>query len=108
MENSINEFIERIRTAYEHAQENAVPQIEVTGTLYPGVLIRFPEVETIVKNRIKGPLTIKTKKSGGTLCIIAVDNKANTHDLGASPDLDDFWPKLTKLLATPKTEPALV
>ena len=108
MEDSINEFIERIRTAYEHAQKMAVPQIEVTGTLYPGVLIRFPGVETITKNSLKGPLTIKPQKSGGTLRIIAVDNKSNTHDLGASGDLDDFWQALTRLLVPPKTEPAPV
>ena len=105
MEDSIEEAIEKIRTAQKHAQEISVPQIEVAGTLYPGVLIRFPRVETVVKNGLKGPLTIKPKKSGGTLRIIAVDNKSNTHDLGANAAPDDFWSALARLLAPPKNEP---
>ena len=102
MEDSIKEAIEKIRTAYEHAQEISVPKIEVTGTLYPGVLIRFPRVETIVKNGLKGPLTIKPRKSGGSMRIIAFDDKSNTHDLGANPSPDDFWPALKRLLAAEK------
>ncbi|MCH9023680.1 MAG: hypothetical protein IID32_13095, partial [Planctomycetes bacterium] len=105
MEDGINESVEKIKTAYECSQKNAVPKIEVTEILYPGVLIRFPMVEVTVIKGLKGPLTIEPKKSGGTLRIIASDKNSNTHDLGANASLDDFWSELNRLLAPSKTEP---
>ena len=99
LEESVDLMIEELRTIYQNTQEKAVPEIEVTSVAYQGVVVRFPRVQTTIKEAIKGPLKITPSKVNGTLKVIAVDSKSGyAHDLGASADPDDFWVSLEILL----------
>ncbi len=99
LEDSVNEMLEDLETAYKKTQQEAVTEISVLGTVYNGVVIQFPKVNTMINSPIEGPLTIKPVKVKGSLRVIAVDKTTGSeHDLGAGAGGDDLFFKVEALL----------
>jgi len=99
LEDESKEMIEDLRQAAEKAQQRATAEIEVIGTVYTGVTVRFPRVETTIATPIKGPLKIMPRRVDHSLRVVAVDtNSGSVHDLGSNPEHDDIWNAIEELL----------
>ena len=89
---------EELRGDYQKTIEDAVFEIEVTGTLHTGVTVRFPRIEAFITSPLAGPLKIVPRKVEHTLQILAVDkNSGSTHTLTAGITNDPMWDTLEKL-----------
>ena len=101
LEDEAGEMIEQLREVYKAMQEEAVAEIEVVGTMFAGVLIRFPKVEALVTLSLKGPLKIIPHEVGGMLQVVAVDSgSGTTKTLDSGLPDDNFWENLEELLAS--------
>jgi len=102
LEEQADNLIEELRQVAHKAQNKGVAEIEITGTIYPGVTIRFPRVQSTISQPLAGPLKIMPRQVRGILKVVAVDGKTGAvHDLGASSDPDELWDTLDELLGSP-------
>lgn len=64
LEERNNARLQAIRSAYSYIQEHSKAKIEVTGTVYPGAIIRFPLLEATISTPLRGPLCIMLQEQG--------------------------------------------
>jgi len=106
LDDKAESLTEELRRDYQKTIEEAVFEIEIIGTLYTGVTIRFPRIEAFITSPLAGPLKIVPRKVEHTLQILAIDkNSGSTHALNTSITNDKMWNTLEKLLG-PLPDPA--
>lgn len=102
IEDTIEEMLSELREFYQSYKENPAPEVKVYDTVFPGVVVRFPHIEAEIKQPLKGPLKLMTKKDKGDLTVVAVDeNSGSVHTLPSGASHDEFWDTLAGLLNGP-------
>ncbi len=97
----------KLRSAFLQAQSRAKLSMIVSGTIHPGVTIRFAEVETIVETPLRGPVRIICTSLSGKGVIWACDDVAKVrHDLPSQPHPDPAMTALRRILTPPATKAA--
>jgi hypothetical protein len=58
--------------------------------IYPGVIVRFAEVETVFASPVKGPIALRPRESAGGLEIVMIDpsDRAGAGDVLPSRPID--------------------
>ncbi len=106
LDDKANSLTEELRGDYQKTIEDAVFEIEITGTLHTGVTVRFPHIEAFITSPLAGPLKIVPRKVEHVLQILAIDkNSGSTYALNTSVTNDPMWNTLEKLLG-PLPDPA--
>jgi len=101
LEDEAKKVIDDLRKLYEKSQEKSVAEIEILGTLYPGVTIRFPRLEAVVTTTIAGPVKVVPKKVDGVVRIAAIATSGTGTILDAGSTCDNMWDILAELLELP-------
>ncbi len=92
-------LIAELRKTYENGREIAVPEVEVTGKVFSGTMIRFPRVDAMVTMDLNGPLKIIPENQNGVMRAVAKDiNTGASHVLQIAVNLDDMWERLENIL----------
>ncbi len=99
LKDQAEEMVQQIRTAYEQSIGKTTPDVEILEAVYPGVTIRFPRFQTLIKQALGGPIKIKPVRTDHEWVILAVDTKTNSkHELDLAINSDPLWSLLDELL----------
>jgi len=105
LKDQAEEMVGQIRKAYEESIGQATPDVEILEAVYPGVTIRFPRFQTLIKQALGGPLKIKPVRVEHEWIILAVDTKTNSkHELDLGINTDPLWSLLDEILELNKTK----
>jgi len=92
-----------VKERYENSLANCKPEVVLSDILNPGVVLRFPGLQTRVMSPFKGPLKIAIKRSGQENRILLIDTESgSSQQLGAESIPDQtakLMGKVTFLLA---------
>ncbi len=99
LEDSVQEMIQQLRKKYEETLQSAVQEVQIAGTIYNGVTIRFPRVQTTITEPLAGPLKIVPREIHGLWRVMAIDSRSSTeHELKSGANVDPFWETLHQIL----------
>jgi hypothetical protein len=99
LEDGVKEMVRQIQKLYDETIESAIQEVVVTGTIYNGVIIRFPRVQAIITEPLIGPLKIVPKEIHGLWRVLAIDsNTSSEHELKSGDNTDEFWRILHKII----------
>ncbi len=99
LEDSINALIDELRQSYAASQENAVAEVRVLERIYPGVVIRLPQLEVRITKDVRGPITVRCKGVGRKMQVVAVSDSGHEQTLPATPNRDQAYDLLNELLS---------
>jgi len=106
MESSVKEMIQKLRNKYEETLKTAVPEVLITNTIYNGVTIRFPRVQTTITEPLTGPLKIVPREIHGLWRVLAIACSTNSeHELKSGANADPFWETLHQILFADNSTP---
>jgi len=106
LEDSVKEMIQKLRIKYEETLKTAVQEVQVAGTIYQGVTIRFPRVQTTITEPLTGPLKIIPREIHGLWRVLAIAGSTSSeHELKSGANADPFWETLHQILFADKLTP---
>jgi hypothetical protein len=100
VEHKIKSEIAELRKAGQAAASKCKAEITVAQIVHPGVVIRFPGLETRIRSTLKGPLKILPKEINGEALIVYQSSGGSAHPLETRSVKNASLEALNRLLAS--------